>query len=187
MLPTPRVVTSSTRGLLGSLSRQGPKVTASTGPARGLSSTPSPQKGVTTLLQDKDGFGFARSNPRPPKPRTKGVTEIRGPYYSVCMIRCYTCAAETNTRHRSWVNDTSPMCSKRKFGLLAWIGYPITAVCRMGTHVDGLKFSGGQHDLPQLCRIRRANWTQAPSLCSRRRNCGSCWTLPMSTVFMSQP
>jgi hypothetical protein len=41
-----------------------------------------------TLLQDKDnGFGFARSNPRPPKPRTKGVTEIRGPYYTVWSWR----------------------------------------------------------------------------------------------------
>ena len=38
----------------------------------------------TILLQDKEnGMGFARSNPRPKKPRMKGVTEIRGPYYSV--------------------------------------------------------------------------------------------------------
>jgi phosphosulfolactate synthase (CoM biosynthesis protein A) len=28
-------------------------------------------------------FPFLRSNDRPPKPRTRGVTEIRGPYYSV--------------------------------------------------------------------------------------------------------
>jgi (2R)-phospho-3-sulfolactate synthase (ComA) len=35
------------------------------------------------LLQDKDnGFGFIRSNPRTPKPRKHGVTEVRGPYYS---------------------------------------------------------------------------------------------------------
>ncbi len=35
------------------------------------------------LLQDKDhGLGFIRSNPRTPKPRKHGVTEIRGPYYS---------------------------------------------------------------------------------------------------------
>ncbi|KAF2146669.1 uncharacterized protein K452DRAFT_323789 [Aplosporella prunicola CBS 121167] len=35
------------------------------------------------LLEDKDnGFGFIRHNPRPAKPRTAGVTEIRGPYYS---------------------------------------------------------------------------------------------------------
>ena len=38
---------------------------------------------VQTLLQDEEnGFGFIRHNPRTPKPRTKGVTEIRGPYYS---------------------------------------------------------------------------------------------------------
>lgn len=50
--------------------------------SRSLSTT-SPAQGLT-LLQDKnDGFGFARSNPRPAKPRSKGVTEIRGPYYSV--------------------------------------------------------------------------------------------------------
>lgn len=35
------------------------------------------------LLQDKDkGLGFIRSNPRTPKPRNRGVTEVRGPYYS---------------------------------------------------------------------------------------------------------
>jgi hypothetical protein len=35
------------------------------------------------LLQDKEfGLGFIRSNPRTPKPRKRGMTEIRGPYYS---------------------------------------------------------------------------------------------------------
>jgi hypothetical protein len=35
------------------------------------------------LLQDKEqGLGFIHSNPRTPKPRKHGVTEIRGPYYS---------------------------------------------------------------------------------------------------------
>jgi phosphosulfolactate synthase (CoM biosynthesis protein A) len=27
-------------------------------------------------------FDFLRTNARPPKPRTRGVTEIRGPYYT---------------------------------------------------------------------------------------------------------
>ena len=27
-------------------------------------------------------FPFLRTNPRTPKPRTRGVTEIRGPYYT---------------------------------------------------------------------------------------------------------
>jgi phosphosulfolactate synthase (CoM biosynthesis protein A) len=39
-----------------------------------------------TLLPPTAGelaFPFLRSNDRPPKPRTRGVTEIRGPYYSV--------------------------------------------------------------------------------------------------------
>jgi hypothetical protein len=52
---------------------------------RRLSTTVPARQGVT-LLQDKEnGFGFARSNPRPDKPRSKGVTEIRGPYYTVCI------------------------------------------------------------------------------------------------------
>ena len=47
-------------------------------------STAAPFRKPLTLLQDKEnGFGFARSNPRPPKPRSRGVTEIRGPYYTV--------------------------------------------------------------------------------------------------------
>lgn len=67
------------------------KTTAAT-QARGLSITRPVQSGQgPTLLQDKqNGFGFARSNPRPAKPRTKGVTEIRGPYYTVRRIKMET-------------------------------------------------------------------------------------------------
>lgn len=58
---------------------------ATTCPQSRKLSTTLAAKGLT-LLQDKEnGFGFARSNPRPVKPRSKGVTEIRGPYYSVCI------------------------------------------------------------------------------------------------------
>lgn len=84
MLPTPRLTTSS-KNLLGLVS-QAPKLTPSAVPSRTFSTTPTAKKAAAPiLLQDKNGFGFARSNPRPQKPRGKGVTEIRGPYYSVCM------------------------------------------------------------------------------------------------------
>ncbi|KAI0106733.1 hypothetical protein F4814DRAFT_451945 [Daldinia grandis] len=44
------------------------------------SSSPQPK----ILLEDRDsGFGFVRHNPAPPKPRTRSVTEIRGPCYTV--------------------------------------------------------------------------------------------------------
>ena len=34
-------------------------------------------------VEGKDrAFGFLKMNDRPPKPRTRGVTEIRGPYYT---------------------------------------------------------------------------------------------------------
>ena len=63
---------------------------------RRLSTTPPLRQGVT-LLQDKEnGFGFARSNPRPAKPRSKGVTEIRGPYYTVCSSSCSLHEIETD-------------------------------------------------------------------------------------------
>jgi hypothetical protein len=48
------------------------------------------------LLEDKDkGFGFIRHNSRPPKPRSVGVTEIRGPYYSVMGKRYLQDVLET--------------------------------------------------------------------------------------------
>ncbi|TGZ80548.1 putative sulfonate biosynthesis enzyme [Ascodesmis nigricans] len=51
---------------------------------------------ATTLLEDADsGFGFVRSNPRDPKPRSRGVTEIRGPYYSVMGRRYLRDVLET--------------------------------------------------------------------------------------------
>jgi phosphosulfolactate synthase (CoM biosynthesis protein A) len=40
-------------------------------------------------------FGFLRVNERPPKPRTRGVTEIRGPYYTPLGKRCLQDILET--------------------------------------------------------------------------------------------
>ncbi|KAI5864917.1 putative sulfonate biosynthesis enzyme [Durotheca rogersii] len=58
--------------------------TASSSPDRqGPSATPPASQQAQILLEDpKAGFGFVRHNPLPPKPRRRGVTEIRGPYYS---------------------------------------------------------------------------------------------------------
>ncbi|KAH9227095.1 hypothetical protein K456DRAFT_1775318 [Colletotrichum gloeosporioides 23] len=57
---------------------------ASTAPAR-----------PKVLLEDDNGYGFIRHNPRDPKPRTKSVTEIRGPYYSVMGKRYLEDVLET--------------------------------------------------------------------------------------------
>lgn len=50
----------------------------------------------STLIEDKEnGFGFIRHNERPPKPRSVGVTEIRGPYYSAMGKRYLSDVFET--------------------------------------------------------------------------------------------
>ena len=41
------------------------------------------------------GFGFLKSNVREPKPRSRGITEIRGPYYSVMGKRYLQDVLET--------------------------------------------------------------------------------------------
>ena len=52
------------------------------------------------LLQDAhNGFGFIRHNPRNEKPRNTGVTEIRGPYYSVMGKRYLEDVLETMGYH----------------------------------------------------------------------------------------
>lgn len=52
------------------------------------------------LLEDKEsGFGFIRHNPRAPKPRKSGVTEIRGPYYSAYGKRHLQDVLETMGYH----------------------------------------------------------------------------------------
>lgn len=64
-----------------------------TRPALAASSSP-------ILLQDKEsGYGFIRHNPRNPKPRKTGVTEIRGPYYSVMGKRYLQDVLETMGYH----------------------------------------------------------------------------------------
>ncbi|PLB34055.1 coma-domain-containing protein [Aspergillus candidus] len=92
MFSVPRIAPSS-RNILSLASRQIPAA------SQGLSTTAPVHNGVS-LLQDKEnGFGFARSNPRPPKPRSKGVTEIRGPYYSVMGKRYLSDVLETMGEH----------------------------------------------------------------------------------------
>src|SRR5579871_1963359 len=52
------------------------------------------------LLQDpENGYGFIRHNPRNEKPRNTGVTEIRGPYYSVMGKRYLEDVLETMGYH----------------------------------------------------------------------------------------
>lgn len=95
----PHLSPISSKAILRSVSQQGPKVAGSTGPCRYLSTTAPAQKNVTLLQDKKNGFGFARSNPRPPKPRSKGVTEIRGPYYTVMGKRYLADVLETMGTH----------------------------------------------------------------------------------------
>src|SRR5438477_4959654 len=45
--------------------------------------------------EDERGFQFLKTNPRQPKPRTHGVTEIRGPYYTVMGRRYLEDVLET--------------------------------------------------------------------------------------------
>src|SRR5437660_3263865 len=44
-------------------------------------------------------FPFLRANERPPKPRARGVTEIRGPYYSVLGPRYLKDVLQTMGEH----------------------------------------------------------------------------------------
>ncbi|KAM0421497.1 hypothetical protein ACHAPT_010670 [Fusarium lateritium] len=68
--------------------------------SRPLSASRSLRASVPILLEDKEkGFGFVRHNARPPKPRSVGVTEIRGPYYSVMGKRYLQDVLETMGHH----------------------------------------------------------------------------------------
>ncbi|KAI1079057.1 putative sulfonate biosynthesis enzyme [Whalleya microplaca] len=60
----------------------------------------SQQQTPKILLEDRDsGYGFVRHNPLPPKPRSRGVTEIRGPYYTVMGQRYLSDVLETMGAH----------------------------------------------------------------------------------------
>ncbi|KAL5352482.1 hypothetical protein ACLOAV_002430 [Pseudogymnoascus australis] len=64
------------------------------------SSTPAIAQRAKTLLEDRDqGLGFIRSNPRAPKPRKLGLTEMRGPYYSAYGTRHLEDVMETMGTH----------------------------------------------------------------------------------------
>lgn len=57
---------------------------------------------MTTTMPDATGahaFAFLDTSPRPPKPRTRGVTEIRGPYYTTVGPRYLHDVLETMGEH----------------------------------------------------------------------------------------
>ncbi|OGM51131.1 fungal specific transcription factor domain protein [Aspergillus bombycis] len=95
----PRLSPVSSKIILKYACQQVPKAAGSMGSYRYLTTTTPAQKNVTLLQDKKHGFGFARSNPRPPKPRSKGVTEIRGPYYTVMGKRYLADVLETMGTH----------------------------------------------------------------------------------------
>src|SRR5579884_2242152 len=53
----------------------------------------------TLSAADELAFSFLRANHRPSKPRTRGVTEIRGPYYSVMGPRYLKDVLDTMGAH----------------------------------------------------------------------------------------
>ncbi|KAI0837108.1 synthase [Hypoxylon sp. FL0890] len=83
------------------------RTTTTTPPSRPFTATAaaavsssSASSSVKTLIEDRDsGFGFVRHNPAPPKPRTRSVTEIRGPYYTVMGPRYLSDVLETMGPH----------------------------------------------------------------------------------------
>ena len=48
---------------------------------------------------DELAFSFLRTSHRPSKPRTRGITEIRGPYYTVMGARYLKDVLETMGAH----------------------------------------------------------------------------------------
>src|SRR5437899_10147534 len=58
-----------------------------------MTNTKTGMKAATS--QGERGFQFLRTNPRPEKPRSRGITEIRGPYYSVVGKRYLQDVLET--------------------------------------------------------------------------------------------
>jgi hypothetical protein len=111
-----------------------------------------------TLLQDQNGFGFARSNPRQGKPRSTGVTEIRGPYYSVwttlrtARAVTYTGLGDGEAIPGRHLGDVRYILPRERHDRL------LIVFCRMGDHVDGLKFAGGLLDEAFINVMKAYDW-----------------------------
>lgn len=98
MASTIRPVTSALRSTAcrGCMTPPSPLATQT----RSLCKTSAALSQPRILLEDSaNGYGFVRHNPLPPKPRSKAVTEIRGPYYTVMGSRYLTDVLETMGAH----------------------------------------------------------------------------------------
>jgi hypothetical protein len=65
-------------------------------------------------VEAEQAFGFLRTNPRRAKPPHEGLTETRGPYYSVMGPRCLADVLET----MGW--RATPFYTDRERAALAW-------------------------------------------------------------------
>lgn len=123
---------------------------------RGLSTSSALSKGTAgqgpkaLLLDKQQGLGFAKSNALPPKPRKRGVTEIRGPYYAVrlqLMKKLTSCI----TRWFFGLGNGKEISLWYIWDVRVPLHVPKIPNCwqlnSMGDYVDGLKFSGGWSSL----------------------------------------
>ncbi|KAI0893711.1 putative sulfonate biosynthesis enzyme [Annulohypoxylon nitens] len=98
--PTPGVLSKPARLITTPTTSSRPLSATTTAAAAVTSTTPTPKSTAKTLLEDREsGFGFTRHNPVPPKPRERGITEIRGPYYTVMGPRYLSDVLETMGPH----------------------------------------------------------------------------------------
>ena len=91
---------------------------------------------VTVTPPAELAFPFLRSNERPAKPRARGVTEIRGPYYSVMGPRYLEDVLETmrdNLNDGFWATPTE---RPYLFLLDGWIVLTVASLCRMLTTIE---------------------------------------------------
>lgn len=134
----------TSKAISGKLLSHAPQIASLTSTQSKYLSTTQPARGVTLLQDKQNGFGFARSNPRPAKPRSKGVTEIRGPYYSVeCIHQLCLYYADFG------IGDGEALSGRRIRNVNTILSPVLIGFCHtnpsnsMGNHVDGLKFAGG--------------------------------------------
>src|SRR5437588_11182011 len=90
-------------------------------------------------------FPFLRANERPPKPRTRGVTEIRGPYYSVMGPRYLKDVLETMGEHvdaLKFAGGSFTLMSERTLGEIIEIAHEHDVLVSTGGFIEHVLTQG---------------------------------------------
>jgi phosphosulfolactate synthase (CoM biosynthesis protein A) len=135
---------------------------------------------VTTTHTEKLAFSFLRANGRPAKPRTRGVREIRGPYYTAIGPRNLRDVLETMGPHvdaLKFAGGSFTLTPERALSEILEVAHEHDALVSTGGFIEHVLTQGPaatEHCTDEAARLAPASSASpATTSCASSRACSA--------------